>query len=254
MLESKVQGGSESLRQGAVKRVLIVEDEPDIAELLSLHLSDLGVSCRQVGDGLQALQLAQSEHWDLLMLDIRLPGIDGLEVCRRLRNAGATVPILLLTAKSAELDRVLGLEVGADDYVTKPFSVMEVMARVRAIFRRVALDQGRAAEPAEMALGNLHICTTRRQVQVGDQTIELTPREFDLLAFFAASPGTVYRRAQLLDQVWGYGHDGYEHTVNSHINRLRRKLQQNPSDPDYIVTVWGVGYKFNDSLESEYVA
>lgn len=245
---------AESTEQSVGKRVLIVEDEPDIAELLSLHLGDLGVSCKHVGNGLQALQLAQAEHWDLLMLDIRLPGIDGLELCRRLRGSGATVPILLLTAKSAELDRVLGLEVGADDYVTKPFSVMEVMARVRAIFRRVALDQGRASEPAEIALGDLHICTTRRQVEVAGRNIELTPREFDLLAFFASSPGTVYRRAQLLDQVWGYGHDGYEHTVNSHINRLRRKLQQSTSDPDYIQTVWGVGYKFNDSLEDARVA
>lgn len=231
------------------RRVLVVEDEPDIAKLLELHLQDLGAEVVKTGDGDEALALAESEPWDLLMMDIRLPGKDGLEICRRLRGQSIAVPILLLTAKTAELDRVLGLEVGADDYVTKPFSVLEVMARVRAIFRRVELEA--QPMPAGAAgsvhdLPGLHIDIDRREVSRAGERIELTAKEFDLLAFFASHPGKVFRRAQLLDQVWGYGHEGYEHTVNSHINRLRAKVQPDASDPRFIVTVWGVGYKFDD--------
>ncbi|MGI9327072.1 MAG: response regulator transcription factor [Pseudomonadales bacterium] len=239
-----------------VQRVLVVEDEPDIADLLELHLLDLGAEVVKSADGDAALALAQAEPWDLIMLDIRLPGTDGLEICRKLRAQSITVPILLLTAKSAELDRVLGLEVGADDYVTKPFSVLEVMARVRAIFRRVALE---AQTPGISDAGNrycygaLQIDVDQREVQVGERRLELTAKEFDLLAFFAAHPGKVFRRAQLLDQVWGYGHEGYEHTVNSHINRLRAKVQPLQSSPRYIVTVWGVGYKFEAQPQAEAV-
>ena len=159
----------------------------------------------------------------------------------------------MLTAKTTELDRVLGLEVGADDYVLKPFSVMEVMARVRALLRRVSLDNQIAPE-LKVECGKLHIDEARRCVTIEDAELELTPREFDLLAFFARSPGQVFRRAQLLDQVWGFGHDGYEHTVNSHINRLRNKLIAADPESDYIVTVWGVGYKLNDHLKLRHVA
>ena len=222
-------------------RILIVEDEPDIADLLALHLVDLGTVTDHAADGLQGLEAASTRAWDLVILDLRLPGIDGLELCRRLRASGNNVPILMLTAKSAELDRVLGLEVGADDYVTKPFSVIEVMARVRAILRRVQLDR---AEPASFVFNanGLTINATSREVRLHGDLLELTPREFDLLTHFAAHPGTVYQRSKLLDQVWGYGHEGYEHTVNSHINRLRNKIQ--PDGHEFIVTVWGVGYKF----------
>lgn len=231
------------------RRVLVVEDEPDIAELLALHLRDLGAEIAIEGDGNRALTLATAESWDLIMLDIRLPGIDGLEICRRLRAQSISVPILLLTAKSAELDRVLGLEVGADDYVTKPFSVLEVMARVRAIFRRVDLEAQRptpATEQRGYELPGLSINLDNREVRLAGERIDLTAKEFDLLAHFAAHPGRVFRRAQLLDQVWGYGHEGYEHTVNSHINRLRAKVQPTPEHLQYIVTVWGVGYKFDN--------
>lgn len=231
------------------RRVLIVEDEPDIAELLALHLRDLGVEPVIEGHGVRALKLASEQRWDLMMLDIRLPGIDGLEICRRLRSQSISVPILLLTAKSAELDRVLGLEVGADDYVTKPFSVLEVMARVRAIFRRVDLEAQRPPSPStpqSFEIAGLTVDLDTREVTLAGQALELTAKEFDLLAFFVAHPGKVFRRAQLLDQVWGYGHEGYEHTVNSHINRLRAKVQPKASDRQFIVTVWGVGYKFDD--------
>ena len=232
---------------------MVVEDDPDIGELLLLHLKDVNAEAKLVTDGRQGLQHLQQAHWDLVILDIRLPGLDGLEICRRVRAEGNAIPILMLTAKTSELDRVLGLEVGADDYVLKPFSVMEVMARVRALLRRISLDSETTTE-LKVECGKLQIDEARRSVTVADIELELTPREFDLLAFFARSPGQVFRRAQLLDKVWGFGHDGYEHTVNSHINRLRNKLIAVDPDSDYIVTVWGVGYKLNDHLKLRHVA
>ena len=226
------------------RSVLIVEDEADIANLLALHVADLGVDSEVIADGAQAWSRLQQREFDLLILDLRLPGIDGVELCRRLRAAGNKVPVLMLTARSSELDRVMGLESGADDYVTKPFSIMEVMARVRALFRRVEMDQPVESANSLIVFPGLSINTRTREVIRDDEPIDLTAREFDLLAFFAAHPGVVFRRMQLLDQVWGYGHEGYEHTVNSHINRLRGKLQGEPGARKYIQTVWGVGYKF----------
>ncbi len=230
------------------KRVLVVEDERDIGELLLMHLADLGVDACCIDDGARALESLQRDNWDLVILDLRLPGLSGLEICRRLRADGNPVPLLMLTAKSAELDRVLGLEVGADDYVTKPFSVIEVMARVRALLRRVALERGGAGPELKVQCGKLFIDEPRRQVLANGRVVDLTAKEFDLLAFFVRSPGQVFRRVQLLDQVWGFGFEGYEHTVNSHINRLRNKLHAADPGQDYIVTVWGVGYKLNDEL------
>ena len=228
------------------RSVLIVEDELDIAELLALHLRD---TCHEVvlaADGHEGLRLACARSWDLIILDLRLPGPDGLTICRALRRNQSYVPILMLTSKSAELDRVLGLELGADDYVTKPFSVSELMARIKAIFRRVdALAQQVQSSTDTLDLGPLTIDTERREVRIDRSAVDLTAREFDLLLHFARYPGRVFRRSELLDGVWGYGHDGYEHTVNSHINRLRAKIEPDPSHPSYIVTVWGVGYKLD---------
>jgi DNA-binding response OmpR family regulator len=169
-----------------------------------------------------------------------------LEICRRLRSQPAYTPILMLTSKSTELDRVLGLEIGADDYVTKPFSIRELMARVKAIFRRIDELQSdrRQDEQSLIRAADLVIDPQRRAVSLGDRSIDLTAKEFDLLLYFARHAGRVFTRSQLLDEVWGYGHDGYEHTVNSHINRLRAKIEANPAQPGYILTVWGVGYKF----------
>ncbi len=229
---------------GATRNILVIEDERDIAELLQLHLRDVGHEVVVAPDGERGLTLARSETWHLIILDLRLPGMDGLEICRVLRREFAYVPILMLTSKSSELDRVLGLELGADDYVTKPFSVMELMARVKAIFRRVETG----SEPRRAALlaaGDIRMDPDCRTASVGGRDIELTVREFDLLAHFVRYPGRVFRRSELLDQVWGYGHDGYEHTVNSHINRLRAKIEPDPAVPTRIVTVWGVGYKLN---------
>jgi DNA-binding response OmpR family regulator len=228
------------------RKVLVIEDERDIAELLALHLRDLNCEVTLAADGHEGMRQAFARNWDLVILDLRLPGPDGLSICRALRRESRYVPILMLTSKSSELDRVLGLELGADDYVTKPFSVSELMARVKAIFRRVeSLEKRFPGAGESLDIGQLKIDTQGRQVLVDEQPMSLTAREFDLLLHFARHPGHVFSRAQLLDSVWGYGHDGYEHTVNSHINRLRSKIEPDPAQPEYIVTVWGVGYKLD---------
>ncbi len=232
------------------RRILVVEDEKDIADLLTLHLGDLCDEVVVAGDGHDGMRKATSETWSLIILDLRLPGPDGLEICRAIRRERAYQPILMLTSKSSELDRVLGLETGADDYLIKPFSVLELAARVRAIFRRVtniqAATEADRSDSAAISAGHMRIDPHTREVTLSGEPVELTAREFDLLNYFAQHPGRVFRRADLLDKVWGYGHDGYEHTVNSHINRLRAKIENNPSKPEMIVTVWGVGYKFAD--------
>ncbi len=226
-------------------RILLVEDDPDIARLITLHLSELGPDVEHCERGDTALERALAEDWKLIILDLRLPGLGGLDICRRLRELGRHTPVLMLTSKSSELDRVLGLELGADDYVTKPFSPIELTARVKAILRRVSLESRQIPAPEEqLQCGPLSICTRNHQVTLSGRDVELTSREFDLLLHFARQPGRVFRRAELLDEVWGYGHDGYEHTVNSHINRLRAKIEDDPSQPRRITTVWGVGYRF----------
>ncbi|MGI9284864.1 MAG: response regulator [Pseudomonadales bacterium] len=232
-------------------RILLVEDDQDIAQLVQLHLQDLNADITHVSRGDDALQLALTQRWDLVILDLRLPGLNGLDVCRNLRQQGDQTPILMLTAKSTELDRVLGLELGADDYVTKPFSPIELVARVKAILRRMSqLQNQRSKEQVadDLHCGSFAISVKHHRVTAGGQEIDLTAKEFDLLLHFVRNPGQVFRRSELLDKVWGYGHDGYEHTVNSHINRLRAKISTDPAAPSQIVTVWGVGYKFDESL------
>jgi DNA-binding response OmpR family regulator len=228
------------------RRVLVVEDDRDIAQLVRLHLADLGCEVDLAYDGAAGLARAQAQAFDLVILDVMLPGMDGLDICKRLRAGAGYLPILMTTSKASELDRVLGLELGADDYLTKPFSVGELMARVKAIFRRVDAMAASAVKPAPAALsaGELSIDLDRRVVTLAGRPVDLTAKEFDLLAHFAAHPGRVFNRAQLLDKVWGYSNIGYEHTVNSHINRLRAKIEQDPAKPRYILTVWSVGYKF----------
>jgi DNA-binding response OmpR family regulator len=230
-----------------MRQVLVIEDDLDIAQLVRMHLSELQCEVAVVGDGAAGLAQATARRFDLIVLDLMLPGMDGLEVCRRIRARPGYTPILMLTSKSTELDRVLGLEMGADDYLTKPFSVLELAARVKALFRRVEAMAGGgepAASAGPLARGGLVIDATKRTVQLRGQTVDLTAKEFDLLHHFAQHPGLVYTRTQLLDKVWGYSHSGYEHTVNSHINRLRAKIERNPNEPEFIQTVWGVGYKF----------
>jgi len=233
------------------QRILIIEDEADIANLVKKHLEDNRFETVTAGTGAAALEAFAAGGVDLVILDLMLPDADGLTLCRQLREKGSYVPILMLTAKSSELDRVVGLEMGADDYLTNPFSIPELMARVRALFRRVDALQGESAERRDerLSFDSLSIDVGRRQVVVNGEAVSLTAREFDLLLFFARHPGRVFDRAQLLDRVWGYNHDGYEHTVNSHINRLRGKIEKDPANPRFVLTVWGVGYKFADGHE-----
>lgn len=226
------------------KRILIVEDQEEIAEILKLHLSDLGAEVIHAGDGNEGLKASMEEKWDMIILDIQLPGPSGLEICRKLRKEQSYVPVLLLTSRSTELDRVLGLDLGADDYITKPFSVMELIARIKAVFRReAALKEKNIITKEVINLGKMTVNDDTHQVVLDGSSIDLTSREYDLLKHFAKNPGRVFKRSELLDSVWGYGHDGYEHTVNSHINRLRAKIEKDPNHPEVIVTVWGVGYK-----------
>ena len=235
------------------RHALIIEDNREIAALVKLHLRDVRCESDIAPDGKRGLELASGGRYDLVVLDLMLPEMDGLAVCREIRTLPGYVPILMLTARSTELDRVLGLEMGADDYLVKPFSVRELQARVKALFRRVEALSRQAGAPGTgetIELGALRIETGKRRVSIGGREIPLTAREFDLIAHFARNPGQVFNRARLLDQVWGYNHEGYEHTVNSHINRLRAKIENDPSNPQYILTVWGVGYKFSDRLDS----
>ncbi len=232
------------------EKILIVEDEEDINALIALNLKSLNYEVTCCSDGDEGLKLASNEKYDVIVLDIMLPGTDGLQICQALRSKGNYTPILMLTAKKTEADRVVGLEVGADDYLTKPFSVLELQARVKALLRRVAFSkQAHESEEEddsdEMRFGDLLIRHLSRDIVIGDKVISLTAKEFDLLLYLANFPGQVFSREQLLNAVWGYQHSGYEHTVNSHINRLRAKLEEDPSNPKYVLTIWGIGYKFD---------
>jgi DNA-binding response OmpR family regulator len=228
----------------AEPRVLIVEDDPDIADLVEIHLGDLNVGLDRASDGETGLELALSRDYRLVILDLMLPKLDGLEVLKRIRRERETLPILLLTAKGEELDKVVGLELGADDYVTKPFSIRELMARVKGILRRTTLAAEAVADGPVIETRGLRLDLEKRRVSIRGKRIELTAKEFDLLTLFARHPGKVFSRNDLLDQVWGYQFEGYGHTVNSHINRLRSKIEVNPAEPGLITTVWGVGYRF----------
>ena len=225
--------------------ILVVEDDQDIADLVALHLRKVGHHVETVYDGETGLERAASAQYDLVVLDVMLPKLSGIELCQRLRAGGADVLVLMLTARSSEFDRVLGLELGADDYLTKPFSYRELQARVKALLRRRHQGQGAVQASANLVeVDSLLIDVENRLVTFGGQPLHLTLKEFDLLVQFARHPGKVYTRTQLLDLVWGYGYEGLEHTVNTHINRLRGKLERDSSNPEYIQTVWGVGYRF----------
>jgi DNA-binding response OmpR family regulator len=236
--------------QSSDKHILVVEDDPDISHLLEINLKDIAFQVDVVNNGVDGLNRASNHDYQLIVLDLMLPGMDGLELCRRLRSQSVNIPVLMLTARSSELDRVLGLELGADDYLTKPVSIKELQARVKAILRRVELStKQRATNPDEkIEVASLLIDVSGRNVFIDHNPVELTAKEFDLLLYFARNPGRVYSRGQLLDHVWGYSHSGYEHTVNSHINRLRKKIEKNPQQSQYIETVWGVGYRFREQV------
>lgn len=229
------------------RRVLIVEDDPDIAQLLRLHAAECAREIRLESHGTRGLLIAQAGPWDLIILDWVLPGTDGVSICRYLRAHDHRKPIMLLTARGDENDRVIGLDAGADDYIAKPFGVEEFKARVRAQLRRA--DQlGEAATPPSadqlLRAGDLCMDPVARVATRAGAPLELTSREFDLLIYLVRHPRRAFTREQLLVAVWGAGFDGYEHTVNSHINRLRSKIERSPARPRQIVTVWGLGYRF----------
>ena len=231
-------------------RILIIEDDRDIAHLLELHLRDTGYEVSLAYNGNAGLDLALSKPYDLIILDLILPQMDGFQICQRIRAASICTSILMLSSRCSELDRVLGLEIGADDYLTKPFSIREFLARVKALLRRVELLRSEASQKLQKVIqaGDLTVDVEKRKVTLRGNPVPLTAKEFDLLLHFANNPGRVYTRMELLNQVWGYRYEGYEHTVDSHINRLRAKIEEDPAKPDYILTVWGIGYKFSEEI------
>lgn len=233
-----------------MKQVLVIEDDRNIIDLLEIHFKDLNYHVTRAYDGKKGLDLALSHSYDLIILDIMLPEMDGIEVLRQIRMNRNTTPIMMLTARSEEIDKVLGLETGADDYLTKPFSVREFLARVKAISRRNQMQHQQMEEktPGILNMGNLMIDIDKRKVLRGDKRIDLSPKEFELLVLLASNPGKSYNRQRILSLIWGYDFDGYEHTVNSHINRLRRKIEPDMNTPTYILTSWGVGYRFNEEV------
>jgi DNA-binding response OmpR family regulator len=227
------------------EHLLLVEDDDAIAVALRLHLEDAGYRLHREADGRQAMAAIDRQRWDLVLLDLMLPGADGWEVCRHLRARHADVPVIMLSARSAEAHRVLGLELGADDYIAKPFSMLELVARIRAPLRRIEQMRSTAAARQDFSFGPFRLDTVRRELLRGGTVVPLTLREFDLLHFLLKHPGRPFSRGELLQRVWGAGFDGYEHTVNSHINRLRNRIEDDPRDPRRVVTVWGVGYRFD---------
>ena len=231
-----------------MEKALIIEDDRDISELISIHLKDMEMEVDKAFDGRDGLMKALNHKYRFILLDIRLPLMDGFEVIKRLRMEKDNTPILMITSKSEEIDKVLGLEMGADDYISKPFGIRELMARVKAVLRRTEWKpEPREGEEVELRFGDLYINVGMRIVEVKGERIELSPKEFDLLVHLASHPGKTYSRMQLLNQVWGYEFDGFEHTVNSHINRLRSKMEKDMGSPEYILTTWGVGYKFREA-------
>ena len=233
------------------KKILVIEDDLDMSGILEDQLKDAGYTVTVANNGAHGLKIAEKQEHDLIVLDLMLPEIDGLEICRQIRGMPGYTPILMLTALSSEIDKVVGLEMGADDYMTKPFSLRELIARVKSILRREdsMRVEAREEEPEIITRGDLVNDLGKRRVLRSGLPIELTGKEFDLLLHFARKPGRVYSRQQLLDQVWGYGFEGYAYTVNTHINKLRSKLEPDRNEPRYIQTVWGVGYRFADDLD-----
>ena len=226
------------------RRIFLIEDDAGMARRVAGHLDDQGFAVTVEPDGEKGTARASGGNFDLVLLGGMRPKVDGLEICRQLRMAGNQVPIFILGDGSSEIERVLSLEMGADDYLAKPPSLPELCARVRALFRRLDMS----SEPSRdlIQLDGMSIDLDRHEVRLEGKPVVLTAKEFDLLSFLASHPGRVFSRGQLLAQVWGYDHDGYEHTVNSHINRLRSKIEPDPAKPQHILTVWRVGYKFRD--------
>jgi len=231
-----------------VKKILLIEDDERILELLDIHLKDSFCEGTKANRGKEGLEYALSKKFDLIILDIMLPDMNGVEICRRIRSEKNMTPILMLTARSEEVDKIIGLETGADDYLTKPFSIRELMARIKAILRRSEINGTHSLPATVVYCGPLSVDPVKRKGTLNETKIELTPKEFDLLYLFISNPGLNYSREALLNPIWGYEFNGYEHTVNSHINRLRAKIESHLSHPKFILTSWGVGYRFTDEM------
>lgn len=234
------------------KKALIIEDDREIASIVEMNIADLDLETDKATDGGSGLDRALQGEYAIIILDIMLPVLDGISVCKKIREKDPYIPILMLTAKAEEIDRVLGLELGADDYMTKPFSVRELTARVKALLRRSAVRPVPAGFPGNSAMsqiGRLEVDFDKRKVLLGGELIDLTVKEFDLLELFVRNPGRTYSRTDLLNLVWGYQFEGYEHTVNTHINRLRNKIETDAAHPEYLKTVWGIGYRFAENSE-----
>ena len=232
-----------------MEKILIVEDDIHIAELVAMHLREADCIVTIENDGMKGHDRALKEPFDLFILDINLPKMSGLDICRAIRRHKKYVPVMMMTAKAEENDIVTGLDVGADDYITKPFGVKELVARVRAVLRRsqaMNLDLSKTGKVLQFS--DMTIDAENREVTIKGERIDLTPKEFDLLFMLAKKQGRSFSRQQLLDKVWGYEFDGLEHTVNSHINRLRIKIETDVQNPTYILTTWGVGYRFSDDI------
>jgi len=225
-------------------KVLVVDDENSILRLVTFNLEKEGFRTIVANNGNEALAKINTEQPDLVILDLMLPGLDGLEVCRRVRREGLPVAVIMLTAKDQEIDRVLGLELGADDYITKPFSPRELVARVKAVLRRTAVREEKSQPGERIKIGPLTIDSERYEVKVNGKQIELTPKEFELLEFLARNAGKVMTRDVLLNSIWDYTYDGDTRIVDVHVSHLREKIEANPKNPVYIKTVRGVGYKF----------
>jgi len=229
--------------------ILVVEDDQEIAELIKINLQDDLHQVSLVHNGIDGFLEATNTAFDLIILDVMLPGMNGMEVCKKLRDNRVSTLILMLTSKSDEVDKIVGLETGADDYMTKPFSVRELQARVKAMVRRQEMTS--EAEKVDLPIihaDDLLIDVSKHKVELGGDRLNLTPKEFDMLCLMAQNPGKTYTRSELLQKVWGHEFAGYEHTVNTHINRLRNKLEKNAQEPKFILTTWGVGYRFSDTL------
>jgi two-component system, OmpR family, alkaline phosphatase synthesis response regulator PhoP len=229
--------------------LLVVEDDENISTAIQEYFSRAGYSVTTASDGVAGVEAANKNRPDVVVLDLMLPKMDGLAVCKELRQSNPQMPIIMLTAKDDIVDKVLGLEMGADDYITKPFSLREVEARIKSVLRRAraatATADGRDETP--IVRGHLRVDPVRREVTIADRQVDLTPKEFDLLRLFASNPGRVFPRKYLLEKIWDYSYEGYDRTIDSHINRLRAKIEDNPENPQLVLTVWGIGYKFTDA-------
>jgi two-component system, OmpR family, alkaline phosphatase synthesis response regulator PhoP len=229
--------------------LLVVEDDENISTAIKEYFSRAGYSVTTASDGVAGVEAAGKNRPDVVVLDLMLPKMDGLAVCKELRQSNPQMPIIMLTAKDDIVDKVLGLEMGADDYITKPFSLREVEARIKSVLRRAraatATSDGKDETP--IVRGHLRVDPVRREVTIAERHVDLTPKEFDLLRLFASNPGRVFPRKYLLEKIWDYSYEGYDRTIDSHINRLRAKIEDNPENPQLVLTVWGIGYKFTDA-------